>query len=1146
MAKQIAASTPSGSVWVAANAGSGKTHVLVQRVIRLLLDGCAPSRILCLTFTKAAAANMAKRVFDTLGHWTSVSDAALDTELWRIGIEHVDAARRSHARRLFAVALETPGGLKVQTIHAFCTRLLHQFPFEANVAARFTVLEGRAEAELIDTLRLEVLMEAAAAPDGPLGRALSIVIPTAADQTFADLVREAINQRGALMAWLDRAGSAAAAIADLSHALGIEPSDSSERVCADIVDGPILPSSQWASVAAVLEIGSLADRTQGACLREALAVSGEDRVKTYLRFFMTGAFEPRKTLVTRALEAMHVDLADRLSAERGRLVGLVQRRHAIAARDRTAALISIASEVILRYRAEKERRGLLDYDDLINNTLTMLAKVGPSWVHYKLDLGIDHVLIDEAQDTSPKQWEVIAAVVSEFTAGAGARGALKRSIFAVGDEKQSIFSFQGAVPHYFAQMRRHFEAAHVNSGLGFLAIDFKYSFRSAPVVLDTIDRVFGRPEAHAGLTADSTKTVHQAVRATAAGLVEIWPLIEPDEKREIEGWDAPFDVLSETSPVVKLARRIAASVRIWLARGEPVSDLVTGESRALRPGDILVLVRQRGALFEAIIHALKEAGTAVAGADRLMLTDHIAVMDLMALADALLLPGDDLALAAVLKSPLFGLDDDHLFALSWKRRGTLRAALSDAAHANPLFAEAAATLDRWAYAALREPPFTFFARVLGQGGGRAAMLRRLGAEAADALDEFLNLALDYEARETPSLQGFIAWLRATPTEVKRDMEMARDEVRVMTVHGAKGLESPVVILADTTTNPAGPRPPRLLTIPAAGVPGAPDRIVWAGPKETDVPPVAAARACAVRAAADEHRRLLYVAMTRAADRLVVCGAVGQRKRPDGCWYDLVRDALESIAVKERADIGDDTVLRLRKGQIARAEAGPTSQTARETIERPDWLSRDAEIETVPATVAPSVAFSDPEPRISEAGSNRKRRRALARGTLIHRLMQSLPDIAPERRTDASRRYLDRAGSEFSEAERAAITEEVLTLLDDPRFAPLAAAGSRAEAPIVGRLFRDGRPVVVSGQVDRLAVTPDAVLIADYKTNHPAPRRLEEVPENYLLQLALYRAVLARLYPDRIVRAVLVWTDGPDFMEIPAWLLNASAGNVTPG
>ncbi|MFL5030224.1 MAG: double-strand break repair helicase AddA [Xanthobacteraceae bacterium] len=1143
--RQIAASDPLVSAWVAANAGSGKTHVLAQRVIRLLLDGCAPSRILCLTFTKAAAANMAKRVFDTLARWTALDDAALDAELRQIGIKKVDAARRAHARRLFAAALDTPGGLKVQTIHAFCTRLLHQFPFEANVAARFAVLEERAEAELIDKLRLEVLMLAAAAPDGPLGQALSTAITAAADQTFADLVREAIAERAALTAWIDHVGSIEAAVADLSGALGIDSADSNERIDAEIVEGPILPLSRWTAVAAVLATGSASDRNQSDCLCRAAAAQGGERITNYRQFFTTKGGEPRQSLLTRGLANRHPDLAQQLAAEQERVCALLERRRAVATRDRTGALIAIAGEVISRYRAEKERRGLLDYDDLIDKTLAMLTTVNPSWVHYKLDLGIDHVLIDEAQDTSPKQWEVIRRLVSEFTAGAGARGALTRSIFAVGDEKQSIFSFQGAAPHYFADMRRHFESAHKDSGLGFVALDFKYSFRSAPAVLDAVDGVFARPEAYAGLTADPVKTVHQAVREKAPGVVEIWPLVEAEEKREIEGWDAPFDELSETSPVIKLAHRIATSARKWLTSGERVSDPVTGALRPMRPGDVLILVRQRGALFEAIIRALKANNIAVAGADRLLLTEHIAVMDLMVLADALLLASDDLALATVLKSPLFELDDDALFALAWNRRGTLWDELSAKAKTNPVFAEAAATLERWAHGAQYRPPFAFYADVLGPGGGRARMLKRLGAEAADALDEFLNLALDYEARETPSLQGFVAWLRATTTEVKRDMEIARDEVRVMTVHGAKGLEAPVVILADTTTNPAGPRPPRLLAMPAAGSPDTPDRIVWAGAKETDVPPVAAARTRAVRAAEEEDRRLLYVAMTRAADRLIVCGATGQRKRPDGCWYDLVRDALEPIAVTEPAESGDEPVLRLQKWQVTEFQPELPLAAAPATWPCPDWLTRKLEGQSSPAIVRPSGALDEQDTMTASVGMDDDRRRALARGTLMHRLLQSLPDIAPERRAGAARRYLDGAGRLFTEVERAGMTGQVLALLDDPRFAPLAAPGSRAEVPIVGRLARNGLPPYpVSGQVDRLAVTPEQVLIADYKTDRPAPRRHEDVKEEYRTQLALYRAVLAGLYPERAVRALLVWTEIPHFMEIPAATLDAARARVT--
>jgi ATP-dependent helicase/nuclease subunit A len=757
-------------------------------------------------------------------------------------------------------------------------------------------------------------------------------------------------------------------------------------------------------------------------------------------------------------------------------------------------------------------------------------------VHYKLDLGIDHLLIDEAQDTSLKQWEVIQRLVAEFTAGAGARGTIERSIFAVGDEKQSIFSFQGAAPRYFAEMRRRFEASHRDGGFGFAALDFKYSFRSAPVVLEAVDTVFGRPQAYEGLTADPVKTVHQAVRGRAAGLVEVWPLVEPDDRHEIEAWDAPFDTPSETAPVVKLARRIAARLKEWVGR-EWVGDADSGEVRLMRPGDVLVLVRQRGPLFEAVIRALKNAGIAVAGADRLLLTEHIAVMDLMVLADALLLPSDDLALATVLKTPLLGLSDDDLFVLAWNRSGTLRRALDRQAGSNSRFAAAAATLDRWAEVARREPPFAFYARVLGTDRGRARMLARLGPEAADALDEFLALALDYESRETPSLQGFVAWLRASTTEVKRDMEIGRDEVRVMTVHGAKGLEAPVVILADTTTNPSGPYPPRLLAMPS---PGAPDRIVWAGAKNTDVALVAEARAHALRAAADEYRRLLYVAMTRAADRLIVCGAEGLRRRPDGCWYDLVRDALEPAAAKVAGPEGE--ILQLRQG----TDLGDAAQLALALppapTDCPGWLTRDAPAVAMPAMVTPSTAILDAPVPASAAPDERGR--ALVRGTLIHRLMQSLPDIAPERRDAAARRYLERAHSGLTEVERQALVEQVRAVLDAPRFALLAGPGSRAEVPIVGRIMRNGRELVVSGQIDRLAITEKEILIADYKSNRPAPRQIEQVPESYLGQLALYRAVLGKLYPGRPVRAALVWTDVPDFMDISNDALDAALARIT--
>jgi ATP-dependent helicase/nuclease subunit A len=1158
LVRQAQASDPAVSAFVSANAGAGKTHVLAQRVIRLLLAGTDPMKILCITFTKAAAANMAARVFDTLAHWIALDDAALDREMRAIGETATGPAQRARARRLFASALDTPGGLKVQTIHAFCTRLLHQFPFEANVPARFTVLDERATDELLDRTTMGVLLDAARQPGTPLAGALATAIASAADTTFRDVVRELMDRRDEVLRWIARAGGVAKAIDELSRTLGVEPQESLESVEHELLEGTGLPSADWAAVATLCEEGGKTDGDRAEQLRAALAASGPARIEAYLSVFLTDKMEPRKNVVTAALGRTYPDLAERLTRVQANVCALLDRRHAVIGRDRTAALLVIGAAVIARYRAEKERGGLLDYDDLIGKTLKLLTTVNPSWVHYKLDRGIDHVLIDEAQDTSEPQWEIISRLIAEFTAGAGAREA-NRTIFAVGDEKQSIFSFQGAVPRKFDEMRRHFEGAYAAIGADWRYLRFEHSFRSGPNVLGAVNEVFAAPDVYASVTTDAAGIApHLALPDAAPGVVEIWPLMRPQDRREIEGWDAPFDALSLTSPQVRLARRIADTIAAGIARGEPLGR----ERKPLAAGDVLVLVRQRGALFEAIIRALKDRRVAVAGADRLVLTEHVAVVDMMALADALLLPDDDLALAVALKSPLFGLTEEQLFELAFDRKGSLRAALAAKASGDLSFVAAAALIERCAGQARTASPFGFYAWLLGAAGGRAKFLRRLGPEAIDALDEFLALALDYERREPPSLQGFMAWLRAAETEIKRDMEITRDEVRVMTVHGAKGLEAPLVILADTTSAPQGPRPPRLLALPARrAAPGTPDRLVWAGRRDTDVPPVADARLRARSEAEDEYRRLLYVAMTRAADRLIVAGCEGVRARPAGCWYDLIFEGLRDREGFETIGEGDAQIWRYRKvtetaavtpaapadEAAAKPAASPSSASSASSASSPwpPWLRRNVLAEPErPVSITPSEG-DDTMPSERALGRGEGRAVAIARGLIIHRLMQSLPDIAPERRAEAARRYVTRAGHAFTPAEQDAFVATTLRVIDEPRFAALFSPASRAEVPIVGRLARPGQaPLQVSGQIDRLAVTDREVLIGDYKTNRPAPRTLAEVPPSYVRQLALYRAVLRKLYPDRPVRAVLVWTDVPDLMELSGDILDAEIARLT--
>jgi len=1116
---QVSAADPDVSAFVSANAGSGKTYVLAQRVINLLLRGVDPAKILCITFTKTAAANMANEVFKRLAGWTALDDAALDEKIKLSTGEKADATKRDRARRLFASALETPGGLKVQTIHAFCTRLLHQFPFEANVAARFTVLDEATTTQLLDRLTTDVLLEAAAAPEGAFGKALSGAIVIAADQTFKEVVSDAIAERDAIEAWIARAGSVEKVIDELSAIFGVDPEDTKETLEAQFFSYSLVPASEWPALIEVLESGSKADTNHIDALMAARSASGRGRIDSYLRVFCTAELEPRKNIVTKKIAEGHPQWFDRLKAEQDRVCALLARERALAARERTAALITIAAEVIARYASEKERRGLLDYDDLIDKTLALFHRSSAAWVLYKLDLGIDHVLIDEAQDTSPKQWDIIETIVSEFTPG-GARPNVKRTVFAVGDEKQSIFSFQGAAPKQFDERRRLFERQFDKPELGWKFLRFHHSFRSGENVLDSVDQVFRAREIFSSVTTDEVGIPkHESLPNAAPGMVELWPLIAPADKKEMEGWDAPFDTESEESPRVLLARRIAAHAKIWMARG-------------LQARDVLVLVRQRGPLFEAIIRALKNAGVPVAGADRLVLTEHIAVMDLMALADALLLEDDDLALASVLKSPLFGLSEEQLFDLAWDRKGSLRASL----RGKPEFAATNDALNDLAKSARDMTPFGFFAHVLGPLRGRAKFLARLGPEANDALDEFLNLVLDYETRETPALQGFLAWLRAARAEVRRDMELARDEVRVMTVHGAKGLEANTVILADTTTTPGGPRDPRLLTLENGA-------LVWATARNADIAAMSDARGAAQAAARDEYRRLLYVAMTRAAERLIVCGTQGARKIPDGCWYQLVSDALSGDCMSEPADDGDGKVLRFRKGDAPPAVLEKNHlPDAIKPAPLPKWLCANAISDApVPQTVTPSSVADDDDGGTFTAAGNAQ---ALLRGTLVHRLMQSLPDIPPDRRAKAAQEYLARKSKELDAEQRQKIAEQALGLLNDARFAALFMPGSRAEVPIVGLVESGGKTVRVSGQVDRLAVMQDSVLIADFKTNRPPPGRIEEVPDSYRRQLALYRAALTKLYPNKTVRTALIWTEVPEMMELSGADLDAALAGIT--
>ncbi|MBE7219637.1 MAG: double-strand break repair helicase AddA, partial [Caulobacteraceae bacterium] len=818
LTRQHRASDPMSSAWVSANAGSGKTHVLTQRVVRLLLRGVAPSRILCLTFTKAAAANMSIRVFDTLAAWTQLDDAALTEAIVKTGAPRPSPTDLALARKLFARTVETPGGLKIQTIHAFCERLLHLFPFEANVAARFEVLDDLRQAELLEAARADCIAQAVAVPEGALGRAVAFLAREASSFTFEALVGEALGHRDTLQTALLLGDTLASFGPGLKRALGLQARDTLATVEQAMLDGG-LRREDWAAVAQRLGAdGGAKDSAANRLARAALA-TGEAALEAYLDVFLTKTRTPRdgKYLV-QALRKAEPDLCDALDRERDRLVAALDNRRAAETFERTLALVTVAKGVLDGYEAAKRRRGLLDFDDLVERTRTLLSRTSAAWVLYKLDAGIDHVLIDEAQDTSPVQWQILGALTGDFFSGAGA-GDRHRTVFAVGDEKQSIYSFQGAEPAQFAVQREAFGKAARQGGGRFEAVTLNLSFRSTRAVLETVDGVFAAGDHAEGLSEPGLKPPpHEALRSRTPGLVELWPLVGPTPQPDPIDWRLPLDQLDPRSPPVTLAQRIADRIHAMLAPSseETVEDRRERARRRIRPGDVLILVRSRNAIFDAVIRALKDRHVPVAGADRLDLTEHIAVMDLMAAGRAALLPDDDLTVASVLKSPLIGLDDDDLIRLAPERRGSLMSALD--ASPEPRHRHAAATLHDWRRRAAAETPFGFYARLLGPDGGRRAMLARLGQEAGDAVDEFVALALAHERDGPPSLTRFLAGLEGRSLSVKRDMEASGDAVRVMTVHAAKGLEAKIVFLPDTCGAPAGRHDPALFGLAEGGRP----------------------------------------------------------------------------------------------------------------------------------------------------------------------------------------------------------------------------------------------------------------------------------------------------------------------------------------
>ncbi len=1127
---QARATEPDLTAWVGASAGTGKTHVLTARVLRLMLTGTRPENIICLTFTKAAAAEMTNRIFAELGRWALLDDENLADVICRRTEERPDADMLIRARQLFAEVLDLSPGLQIQTFHSFCQSLLGRFPLEAGMAPGFEGIDEAEARDLMASAKDEMLASTRRQGGADLAKALNHVATLVTENTFDEVIDRLAFEAPMLARAEKSYGGQAGLIAALYRALGLTPGDTVERLEASAVQDSAFDTAAIQRLGTFMLEGSDKEAAAGAKL---VAFSGATEAErralfgAYKQVFLTAKHTARAKVANKGTLKSDPGFQDVIEKEQTRLVYIADQSLRIKAAAATASLLELGLAQLSRYRHLKAARGLVDFDDMIQRTVSLFRQqdVAP-WILFKLDAEVEHILVDEAQDTNRDQWRVVEALSSEFFAGEGASDK-RRTLFAVGDAKQSIFSFQRADPREFIRARdRVFKRAD-GADLRSEAVPLNLSFRSGKAVLSLVDAVFN-PEARAslGLSPDDDEVRHEFIRKGDAGLVELWPLEEPQDKSKDDTpeWALPLTQESVDDAQQRTAWRIASRISGMIRSREPLES----KSRPINAGDIVVLVRRRTAFVDHLVRALKSLGVPVAGRDRMVLTDELAVMDILVLARFALQPTDDLALATVLKGPFVGLDDAALFKLAHGRTGSLwQALLRQKSEAE--FSGTAVLLKRLLDSIDVKTPFEFFNHILTELDGRKKLVARLGDDIHDPVDELLEEALRFELTSSASMQAFVHSVDHGGLQIKRDLEAAGNTVRIMTVHSAKGLQAPIVFLSDLVGLPDTSRDSRLLPLDSPDK-GAPSLPFWTSPASglaliEDMKAAVKARQIA------EYRRLLYVALTRAEDRLYVAGWKANSDPPEDCWATAIKEGFDRIGAEEIPLEGGLKGLRFYVGQEAEVKPKSEHKTPSAVAATPDWLFAPLPAEPAPARpLAPSRP--DEEPAVS-GPLVRSDARRFQRGRYIHALLEWLPDIPLNVREASALRYLAKSAPDLSDEQRSAVWQEVDTVISGSDFASLFGDGSMAEVPIAGIV--SGR--AISGQVDRLLVTDTEVLVVDYKTNRPPPSDVQGVASVYLRQMGLYARALEAIYPGRRVRAALLWTDAAKLMELPKHLMD---------
>lgn len=1102
------ASSPQQSVWVSANAGTGKTRVLTNRILRLLIDGAKVTDILGVTYTRAAAAEMRNRLYENLTEWAVIGEAELIEKIQNIGVHRPSRKQLDRARRLFAEMLDAPIPIRIETVHAFAQSVLRRFPVEANIQPYFEM----ATDDQTRTLKSEAITDVMASTNDRVQQSLRYLAEVMTEEQLISSAAAMFNHRDLL----DRVTVQAEVVfREVYDVLGAQ--DAAGRADARVIEikeaAINTDDRQLKALAAACDGGTKTDQGKAQDIRDWLALDGQTRIAMlddYCNIFLTKSGEPRKNIATQKVMTEAPTAEYFAKTEAARLIDALAQINGIHTAKLTTALYVVAAEMSDGYRVRKNNNGLMDYDDLISKTAELFRQNGGvSWVLYKLDKGIQHILIDEAQDTSPQQWKILSSLVKTFFDDTDNEEELPRSLFSVGDYKQSIYSFQGARPDLFVKQKEKFKTLARQNKKPFSVVELDTSFRTVAPILNVVDAVMW-PDV-IGLDGIGDAAVHQVSRLGDAGFVEILDPINLPDNTDAEAY-TPYRNEDTASPEAVLAKTIVSVLKGWIGK-----RFLPSRGRMMRAGDVLILLRKRRGFYQILDREIRRAGLSLAGADRLKLNDDIAVMDLMALGAAMLLPEDDLTLAGVLKSPLFGLIEDDLFALAYDRGGA-RLIQRLAMATGDQYTRAHQRFNTWLGHAETQTPYEFYQTVLSPEV-RENFIKRLGMPVVDVIAEFLEAARSFEDTQAPSLQGFLAMMTTSELEIKREGNTKNaDEIRIMTIHGAKGLESPVVILADTLRQTSSPI---LEIVPIrhgdAVYPVKPVSAMVTNNKVQD------AKARQKQEGKQEDNRLLYVAMTRAEDGLLIAGFEAKHKRTrTDSWYQHIRNAVENFPAstpRKNDDGGGDGVV-LECEQTAEVTPEKTAPTSTIHHDLPGWLhTASPSDEKSPQIFSPSQQQGGGD-YIGASPVGQERKLAMLLGSLTHRLLEILPPLNDDARRRAIKRTIaSYAPHQLDEAAASHAASTTLRLINDTRLKDIFSQNARAEVPVSGMV----QGYVISGVIDRIVIDDAAITIIDFKTGQP-PKTDADIPSNYISQLALYTYVLRQIWPEKTLHAGLIFTE----------------------